>query len=182
MIPIRDLSNKVFGRWSVLSRGVNGPNNEYATWLCRCECGTEREVMGRNLRSNASTSCGCYQRECAQKLKILPKGEASLSQLFNTYRQNAKIDSREFKLTKEEFRTLTKGNCFYCGAKPSQVVKKYNRNGEYIYNGVDRLDSSKGYAVENCVSACGTHNLMKLAMSVDEFLEACRSVARLHPN
>lgn len=34
-----------------------------AIWLCRCDCGTEREVRGRSLRDGNTVSCGCYNRE-----------------------------------------------------------------------------------------------------------------------
>lgn len=30
-----------------------------AAWLCRCECGRDRVVRGKNLRNGGTTSCGC---------------------------------------------------------------------------------------------------------------------------
>ena len=32
-------------------------------WLCRCDCGNEAAVIGSNLRSGRTRSCGCYQRD-----------------------------------------------------------------------------------------------------------------------
>lgn len=37
--------------------------NQRAYWLCRCRCGTERAVLGKDLTSGKSRSCGCLQRE-----------------------------------------------------------------------------------------------------------------------
>lgn len=34
-------------------------------WLCRCDCGEEKVILGSSLRSGVTTSCGCYQREVA---------------------------------------------------------------------------------------------------------------------
>jgi len=34
-----------------------------ALWLCRCDCGTEKVVLGRSLREGNTQSCGCYNRE-----------------------------------------------------------------------------------------------------------------------
>jgi hypothetical protein len=34
-----------------------------AFWLCRCECGTVKEVSGKHLRQGRVVSCGCYNRE-----------------------------------------------------------------------------------------------------------------------
>src|SRR5262249_49437402 len=35
----------------------------YILWLCRCDCGTLRIVLGFCLRQGKSTSCGCVRRE-----------------------------------------------------------------------------------------------------------------------
>ena len=48
-----DIKNKQFKDWYVI---------EYAgdmRWRCRCTCGTERNVLGRDLRNGISTNCGC---------------------------------------------------------------------------------------------------------------------------
>lgn len=34
-------------------------------WLCVCECGAMSTVRGGHLKSGASVSCGCYQKEVA---------------------------------------------------------------------------------------------------------------------
>lgn len=50
-----DLTGQRFGNLTVLEyRGKS-------TWLCRCDCGTEREVRGDHLRYGHSHSCGCLQ-------------------------------------------------------------------------------------------------------------------------
>lgn len=53
-----DLTGQWFGRLQVVARdGTYG--STHATWLCRCSCGNEKVVIGLNLRSGKSTSCGC---------------------------------------------------------------------------------------------------------------------------
>src|SRR5262245_17127587 len=32
-------------------------------WLCRCECGVEKVVLGSSLKSGNTLSCGCYHKE-----------------------------------------------------------------------------------------------------------------------
>ena len=46
-----------FGRWSVLKEITETEREK--KWLCRCECGTEREVLERSLIYGGSKSCGC---------------------------------------------------------------------------------------------------------------------------
>lgn len=57
-----DLTGQKFGRWTALERVIK-PNNRNTYWRCQCECGTIKEVMGKNLRNGRSTSCGCYKKE-----------------------------------------------------------------------------------------------------------------------
>jgi hypothetical protein len=56
-----DLTDKRFGKWTVLKPVAQGQNG--MTWLCRCDCGKEKVVPGRYLRKGVSTSCGCYAKE-----------------------------------------------------------------------------------------------------------------------
>lgn len=50
-----------FGRWTVLA---GAPRYKHqARFLCRCDCGTERDVFAFVLLDGTSTSCGCFMRE-----------------------------------------------------------------------------------------------------------------------
>lgn len=46
-----------FAAWEVIDFAEKRTVNEY--YLCRCECGTEREVFRGSLLSYRSKSCGC---------------------------------------------------------------------------------------------------------------------------
>lgn len=56
-----------FGRLVVLQRGEDRFHGEqrkrFPTWLCRCDCGAEREILDNALRMGRSNSCGCFRRE-----------------------------------------------------------------------------------------------------------------------
>ena len=63
-----DMLGKQFGKWTVLAldperTAAVGPRY----YKCRCECGTERSVQGRMLRSGQSKSCGCARNEERRK-------------------------------------------------------------------------------------------------------------------
>ena len=55
------MTGQRFGRWTVLTRAGNNRHRK-AMWLCRCDCGTERLVDGRDLRNRHSKSCGMTNR------------------------------------------------------------------------------------------------------------------------
>lgn len=58
---IIDITGKTFGKWKVIE--FAGIISRAAYWLCKCECGTERIVNGKNLRRGVSKDCGCGRKE-----------------------------------------------------------------------------------------------------------------------
>lgn len=59
-----DLTGKVFGRLTVLREDKK--HGKYIAWLCHCECGSDVAVVGYNLRSGHTKSCGCFHKERAK--------------------------------------------------------------------------------------------------------------------
>lgn len=63
-----DITGQRFGRWTVLSY-ADTKKNQYksqpARWNVRCDCGSERIILGYTLRNGNSKSCGCLQKEIA---------------------------------------------------------------------------------------------------------------------
>ena len=60
---IYDLTNKRFGRWTVLYKTDKKTKNRTNIWHCRCDCGNEKDVDSYTLKSGQSKSCGCIQKE-----------------------------------------------------------------------------------------------------------------------
>lgn len=56
-----DITGKRIGRWTVISLAEK--SGRHLRWLCRCDCGTEKIVLGSNIKEGKSTSCGCLWRE-----------------------------------------------------------------------------------------------------------------------
>ena len=70
---------------------------------------------------------------------------------YNGYINRAKSINVDFKLKSSEFYQISNENCYLCGKE----------NTETHNNGIDRIDSNKGYFLENCKSCCGTCNYIK---------------------
>jgi hypothetical protein len=174
----RDMTGRRFDRLLVVGRS-SGNTKKRAFWRCKCDCGNVCTVMGKLLRSGMTRSCGCLHIEHCHEMRVVnPFGDSAFNQLYATYKYQAKVRNHDFALTKEQFKILTQGDCYYCGMAPSQMhpkVKRHN-NGYYIYNGVDRVDSSVGYYLENCVPCCGGCNHMKKQKSAEEFIRVCTAV------
>jgi len=78
------------------------------------------------------------------------------------YKKHAKKLDVEYRLTKDEFEVLVNGNCYYCDGLPK--------------NGIDRLDPSRGYISDNCVSCCKICNWMKRKMDYEEFIDHVKKI------
>lgn len=111
-----------------------------------------------------------------RKYKLGP-GEEGLNLLTRNYQHNAKKNDREFLLTADQFKTLTSSNCHYCGQEPNKEC--FNKNikhllgrerSKYVYNGIDRKDSDRGYVLDNCLPCCAKCNVSKMDTPYDDFI------------
>jgi len=163
MRKLIDLTGQKFGRWTVIKKvtSVKG----HTKWLCLCECGEKKTVDRGNLLNGSSKSCGCLKNE-QQKIK---SGLASMRRVILGYKKNANARGLKYNLTEKEFKEITQQNCHYCGAKPGNIAKNRYGNGDYIYNGLDRIDNNKDYTLENCVSCCKICNIAKNNLTLQEY-------------
>lgn len=64
-MPIKKVTlsmiGKRFGRLFVLE--LDHINHNGAYFLCKCDCGNTKVVLGSNLRQGLTTSCGCRKYE-----------------------------------------------------------------------------------------------------------------------
>lgn len=159
-----------YGRLLVVKRVPS--DGRGAMWLCQCSCGNETVVYGISLRSGRTTSCKCKSGEWNR----LPKGQAAFNGLFNSYKNSAKRRKIAWELSKEQFRELTRQNCYYCEDEPSGVFSGERYNGHYKYNGIDRINNDKDYTINNVVSCCKVCNYAKGQMSLVEFITWIKAV------
>jgi hypothetical protein len=74
VVKTKDLVGQKFGRLTVVERAADHilPNGKkLAKWVCSCDCEAVNPnriiVLGGNLRSGTTKSCGCLQKETASK-------------------------------------------------------------------------------------------------------------------
>ena len=178
-----ELTGQRFGRLTVKEFSHVNKNGQ-AFWLCKCNCGDEKIIRGNALRGGLTKSCGCLQKERfkeAQEKHKLPKGVAACNRVLYSHKRAAKLRNIEQDLTDEQIIALHKKNCYYCGAPSSNVYSMAKRNGSvngiYVYNGIDRVDNTKGYTIDNVVPCCADCNYLKKGRPYDEFLN---KIKRIH--
>lgn len=163
-----------YGRLSVMARTARG---RHFFWICDCDCGTRGLLRPTATLFNAAVpSCGCYLAT-QHKTKRIRDGEATAHSLYCTYRANARRRSRQFELPFESFYSICQKDCHYCGRPPHRTARRGNAATPFIYNGVDRVDSTMGYVPGNCVPCCKSCNVAKNDMNIAAFADL---VVRLH--
>lgn len=158
---IKDIEGNRYGKLIVVEYTGN-TKQQSSVWLCKCDCGKETFAQAHQLKRGYKKSCGCLKNK-------LSYGESSRNAVFRRYKIQAKKRELDFQLTLGEFLNLTKKVCAYCGDAPSQIYKRDNGHGEFVYNGIDRINSNKGYVKKNCVTSCGRCNIMKNNLTQKEF-------------
>lgn len=56
-----DMLGQHIGKWTVISKSNKQTKNKNTYWLCQCECGTQQDICGSDLRRGKTTQC----RKCA---------------------------------------------------------------------------------------------------------------------
>jgi hypothetical protein len=165
-------------------------------WEGICDCGKTVFVRPDKAASGKIKSCGCYNRERMSK-----KLETE-EQIIERYKNSRKYDPRtssalhiyktnysDGDLTFEEFLNLSQFLCYYCGSPPSNKfvrnknkrASEYQKNkGEFVYNGLDRIDSNISHNKDNLVPCCCHCNRAKSDYSIGEFLEMVKLICEKH--
>lgn len=176
---------KKFGRLLPIERASSRHNR--SCWLCQCDCGKTKVVLGENLRKGKTKSCGCIRRElglntikAVREQNYLGPGEAAFNVMFAVYKHHAAERNLVFELNESQFRNLTKLNCFYCDDEPKTLFKPKAPFGGYLSNGVDRINNNIGYTIQNSVTCCRICNQMKSDRSYDDFIARCERITRGH--
>lgn len=151
-------------------------NKKEWRWECKCDCG-EIFTCRENQIPNRYGCINCTHRknriDTTQKQAGGLKHTGLINRLLKDYKAGAVKRGYEFSLEFGHFVKLLSGNCVYCGAEPElhEYEKQYMQVTEepYRHNGIDRVDPSKGYTIDNCVSCCSKCNYAKHEMTFQEY-------------
>lgn len=168
-----NLIHKQFGKWTVLEYiGVN--KSRQTLWKCECYCGNIVNVIGTNLVNSLSTQCSKCRTDSRKGClpgNALEPGESTIRVIYNNYKQNARRKKLDFDLSLDDFKNLISNNCYYCGTKPTQLIRQNVRHQTLLMNGIDRKNPNDGYIKDNYVTCCKTCNYGKNKLSYSEWVE-----------
>lgn len=174
---IRDLTGQIFNSlsvmWPIGKTGSRRNKTSRIHWLCACSCGSYTTVAGSDIVRGRTKSCGCERLS----------EDAAYRALFAQYKNKAQQRDFVWEIEFEHFKQLVTSPCYYTGRPPSQLFRARNKKVARIlsYNGIDRVDNTRGYIAGNVVPCHGTVNKAKLTMTEKDFINMCRQVSKQHP-
>lgn len=143
----KDLTGMRFGRLIVVCGAPNLRDGRTA-WKCRCDCGNEKVVSGKELQNGSTKSCGCLTREI-----LIARNTKHGKRYTRLYRIWLMMKNR-CSNSKDKFY-----KCY--GGKGITVCDEWSKNFESFYNWamsngyasnltLDRINTDLGYCPENC--------------------------------
>ena len=174
---IRKGSEKIgtrYGRLLVLE-DLGTYNSGECLLGCKCDCGNMVAVKSRGVLEKKVVSCGCKNLERLKTMGGLNKmelGQSSFNQIFYNYKKSAKKRGYNFDLSEAQFRDIAEKECKYCGShRGTKAYSSKGTFGHYFYTGIDRVDNTKGYTIENSVPCCKQCNIAKGVLGEMDFYD-----------
>lgn len=153
MIKVKeDLTGKVFGRLTVLYQiddYVAPYGKHIANWMCQCACGNIISVLGMNLKSGHTKSCGCHKIDMLKK-----ENHYDLSHEYGICYNSEKtlhciFDKEDYELIKPYYWSITEDE--YANAYNPKTKEKYYmhrfilglKKSNHINDYVDHINGNK---------------------------------------
>lgn len=153
-----DLTGMRFGYLTVLERDTEEyiwkNNARGVKWICRCDCGNTKSVLGSNLRSDKTRSCGCLS------------GKRGLEKPKREKPRKTEYDSRLKGIYGGMMQRCYNENLYGYrdyGGRGIKICEEWYKKGGFwkfrdwaLANGyredlsIDRIDNDKGYSPDNC--------------------------------
>lgn len=151
-----DMTGMKCGRLTVVEFVGHNKMN-FAMWRCKCDCGNEVIVKGRNLRTGHTQSCGCYCKDRSREAVLQYKtthGETG-SRLYIIWQSMKKRcynprDKRYENYGGRGIRVCDEWLHNYPAFHEWALSSGYDQNAKYGDCTIDRIDVNGNYSPENC--------------------------------
>jgi hypothetical protein len=178
----RDISGQEFGHLTAVRPA--GRSTRYGVvWVVRCRCGTEIEMGMSDLVSKPRRpgqmprSCGCYRK---RNRGARYKGAGELSHTRWHYMMKGAVGRGiPIEITIQQAWDLFEAQgrkCALTGVLLS--MDPVNMHTKATTASLDRIDSARGYLLDNVQWVHRDINFMKQALAQEVFVSWCQAVAK----
>ena len=170
---IKDIKNKEYEFIKVLKETNRRSFGGNVIWEIECCCGNKKFWTKRQIERNKS--CGCKRQELHRRKVWKGCGEIS-GQHFSSIRKNARDRGLSFKITvKDVWEIFLKQNRI-CPLSGEPL--HFGTDSERQTASLDRIDSEKGYTIDNVQWLHKKVNFMKQQFPEKDFLDWCRKIVQ----
>ena len=146
MGKFEDLTGKTFNRLTVIKRAEIEKKEVY--YLCKCTCGNEKIIRGKDLKYNKIKSCGCLNKE-----KTIERNTKHSLRHTRIYRIWLLMKNRCLNSKYHLFKNYGGRGITVCNEWKNDFVKFYDWSMNNGYNDtltIDRIDVNGNYEPSNC--------------------------------
>lgn len=144
-----DLTGKRFGRLVVLSSDGYCAKSHSFKWICLCDCGKTKTVLGGNLKTGKTVSCGCYSSE-QKSLRSWKHGIGNESRIFRIW---SGMKQRCYNPKSPSYKRYGARGITVCNEWFDSFLtfQKWSLENGYSDDlSIDRIDNNGNYCPENC--------------------------------
>ena len=146
MGKFEDLTGKTFNRLTVIKRAEVEKKEVY--YLCKCTCGNEKIIRGKDLKYNKIKSCGCLNKE-----KTIERNTKHSLRHTRIYRIWLLMKNRCFNSKYHLFKNYGGRGITICNEWKNDFKSFYDwsmNNGYDEHLTIDRIDVNGNYEPSNC--------------------------------
>ena len=141
-----DLNGRRFGKL-VVEKREGSTKFKKATWLCVCDCGNKKVVVGNSLLTGLTSSCGCFRKQNSSSINTTHGlSNHRLYRIFHGMHRRCEDPKIKY---------------YYCyGGRGISVCEEWknfedffkwaNSSGYKPSLSIDRKDGDKDYSPDNC--------------------------------
>ena len=161
MAKIKDETGKKYGKLTVLYPANKKNKKGEIYWHCQCDCGKEKDVLGRLLRNGTTSSCGCLKNQ-SKKINELGNKYGSLTvisqaeeKINNHIAWICKCDCGNIlTVSGSKLRSGEKKSCLNCSKKNNEIDETNHIYGDLIVLKKVGVDKNRKILWE-CQCSCG---------------------------
>jgi len=149
MVAPVDLTGRRFGKLVALHPVATKTRWGKRKWLCVCDCGNRKEVVGTNLSTGNTQSCGCVGRS---RLSERQRTHGLSSHpLYSTWKA---MRSRCYNPNNKAYANYGGRGITMCNAWRESFVTFLRDMGDRPQGtSLERVDNARGYYPDNCTWA-----------------------------
>ena len=182
-----DLTGRKIGELEILRRTENNISKP-TMWLCKCSCGNEKEILGKDILSGHTKSCGCLRKKVTgNKSRTHGLSKTTLYNIHNSMKSRCNGNNKdyggrgitvcdEWKSSYENFHAWAMTN----GYKKGLTIERIDVNGNYEPSNCCWIPSNEQQKNRRTVIHIKYKNETKTMAEWARFFEANHSTIQYH--